>query len=218
MFSKPLDFLKNDFMSKVMLPCNLVGIYYFVATFNESFMISKILIVLSLLFNALAVMQLYINKAAIKYEHILVYPIIVLGSLIVAVSLLSYSKSTSTQDFVDSYLYNILDVSVAVILLYASVIAIVSFSVAVAAATQFVQPIKNIEIITGSRPDWVQYQVMKSHLSVLKLNHFKFCTNGFIFKDTVISYQAIYNYMLDQQVDFDSLTNDDFTIMHMIKI
>lgn len=218
MIAKLIGFLKNDFMSKVMLSCNFVGIYYLIATFNESFMISKILIVLALAFNTLAVIQLYLTKAAIKYEHILLYPIILFTSLIVVVSLLSYNKATSIQDFVDSYLYNILDVLVAVILIYSSLIATVSFSVAVAVSTQFVQPIKNIEIITGNRPDLVQYQVMKRHLSVLRLNDFKFCTDGFIFKDTIISYQSIYNYMLDQQVKFDNLTNEDFTIMHMIKI
>jgi len=218
MIAKLIGFLKNDFMSKVMLSCNFVGIYYLIATFNESFMITKILIVLALAFNTLAVIQLYLTKAAIKYEHILLYPIIFFISLIVVVSLFSYNKSTSTQDFVDSYLYNILDAFVAVILIYSSLIATVSFSVAVAVSTQFVQPIKNIEIITGNRPDLVQYQVMKRHLSVLRLNDFKFCTDGFIFKDTIISYQSIYNYMLDQQVKFDNLTNEDFTIMHMIKI
>lgn len=218
MIAKLIGFLKNDFMSKVMLSCNFVGIYYLIATFNESFMISKILIVLALAFNTLAVIQLYLTKAAIKYEHILLYPIILFTSLIVVVSLLSYNKATSIQDFVDSYLYNILDVLVAVILIYSSVIATISFSVAVAVSTQFVQPIKNIEIITGDRPDVVQYQVMKRHLSVLRLNDFKFCTDGLIFKDTIISYQSIYNYMLDQQIKFDNLTNEDFIIMHMIKI
>lgn len=219
MIKKLLTFIKHDFASQVFSINLVIAVIYFYFLFDDMSILTVSLIVVAFIFAFFSAYMLFTSKVTIQRELVLFLPLGVFVMCLFFGVLNKYNEVNSLNELMTyTSLSRLIDFCMGAALVYSSFLALMGLSCSNAAPYSFNIQVGNIETLTGAHPDFIHYRITKSYSSILTLNTSIFCKNGLIVNGSVISYNELYNYLKDQDMRFNSLTDDDFLIMDMVKI
>lgn len=214
-----MTFIKHDFVSQVFSLTLILAIIYFYFLFNDTSLLTKLLILASLIFGGYSTYQRYVSRVTVRYEFILLIPIAVFIMCSAFGVLHKYNELKSIHDAVtyDS-LSRLIDLGVGAAFIYGIFMTLLGFSCVSASKENFKTPSSNIEVLTGHKPDFIHYRITRSTKTLMTLKDWTFCYQGLVRNESVVGYHDLYNYLKEQNMRFNALTDDDFLIMNMVKI
>lgn len=214
-----VKFMKKDFISKLVI-CN----FLFIAIYSSYYFqhLSKItasFIVGIFVYSLFAIYRLYTQKVTIKFEHFYLLPIIIFLYLgIMAVYTRYNDLSIVNPSSIPQAIERVFDFFALAMLAYNGLLVMVSIIASKSAHTYLKTCKHNILVMTGSEPDFIHYKMMRHKESHLVFSDSIFTIKGYIHNGMELSYRQIYDYMKEQQRTFESLSEDDFNIIHMLHI
>jgi len=216
---KLLTFIKHDFVSQVFLFNLLLIVVYAYFSFSDTSSLTRALIVLAVIFSAGSSYFLFSSKVTVRFELVLALPLSIFVMCLFFGVLNKYNEVASLNElFTYHSMERLIDFSIGAALFYGSFLALMGLSCANAAPNSFTIQAGNIETLTGKQYDFIHYRITKSYSSILTLNNSIFGKNGLIVNGSVIGYHDLYNYLKEQNMRFNALTDDDFLVMNMVKI
>ena len=219
MLKKLVTFIKHDFASQVFSINLILAVIYFYFLFDYLSILTLSLIVFAFIFAGFAAYMLFTSKVTIQREFVLFLPLSIFGMCLFFGVLNKYNEVNSLNELMTyTSLSRLIDFGMGAALVYNSFIALMGLSCSNAAPYSFNIQASNIESLTGIKHDFIHYRITKSYSSILTLNNSIFCKNGLMFNGSVIGYNELYNYLKDQNMRFNALTDDDFLVINMFKI
>jgi hypothetical protein len=219
MLKKLFTFIKHDFSSQVFSISLILAVIYSYFLFDDMSILTISLIVAAFILAGFSTYLLFTSKVTIQRELVLFLPLSVFVMCLFFGVLNKYNEVDSFNELMTyTSLSRLIDFGIGATLVYSSFIALMGLSCANAAPNSFNIQAGNIETLTGKQHDFIHYRITKSYSSILTLNNSIFGKNGLIVNGSVIGYNELYNYLKDQNMRFNALTDDDFLVMNMVKI
>jgi hypothetical protein len=219
MIKKLLTFIKHDFASQVFSINLVIAVIYFYFLFDDMSILTVSLIVGAFIFAFFSAYMLFTSKVTIHRELVLFLPLGVFVMCLFFGVLNKYNEVNSLNELMTyTSLSRLIDFGMGAALVYSSFLALMGLSCSNAAPYSFNIQFENIKILTGEQHDFIHYRITRRYSSILTLNNSIFCQKGLIVNGSVIGYNGLYNYLKDNNMRFNALTDDDFIIIAMVNI
>lgn len=219
MIKKLLTFIKHDFISQMFSLTLMFSVIYSYFLLDDMSILTKVLGAFALILGGYSAYKRYTSNVTVRYELIILIPIAVFTLCLFLGVLHKYNELNSIHAlFTYASLSGLIDLGLGAFLLYGSFMALLGFSCILASKENFEIPSSNIEVLTGNKPDFIHYRITKSSKTLMTLKDFTFCAQGLVRNEKVVGYHELYNYMKEQDMRFNALTDDDFLVINMVKI